>query len=72
MSAASRALAKLAAHEERQAEKARGWNIGIPIYTGPEAYGMAADMARRTALEERWRERIPRFVRRRLLRRSVW
>lgn len=75
MSAASRALMKLADHEQRMADKhARDFpdRARLPIYDGVETWELAADMARRTAQEQRWRERIPRFVRRRVLRRSIW
>lgn len=75
MSAASRALQKLAEHELRLAEAHRkDFPDGTrkPLYDAVDYWELAADMTHRTALENRWRERIPRFVRRRILRLSVW
>ncbi len=75
MSARSRALQELADHMTGLAEQhRRDFPDGtrIPIYDGVDLWELAADMAHRTALENRWRERLPRAIRRRVLRLSVW
>ena len=75
MSARSRALRELAAHlRYLQAEAQADAPCGMrPIYTAADAWDHAADMAERTADEERWRERIPRLPRKcRYRARVVW
>lgn len=64
MSARSRALEDLAVHFERLRDGAAGpLNPDAPpIYNGWDVWDRAADMARRTALEQRWRERLARLL----------
>lgn len=61
MSARSRALADLAVHFERLRDGTDGPNAW-KVYNGFDVWDKAADMARRTALEERWRERLARLL----------
>lgn len=65
MSARSRALNALADHCERLRDGAAGPldPDAQPIYNGFDVWDKAADMARRTALEQQWRERIARRLR---------
>lgn len=63
MSAQSRALNALADHCMRLSRDSDGNPYPMPIYTGTDLWEQAADMARRTALEQRWRERIARRLR---------
>ncbi|MHA6764751.1 hypothetical protein [Streptacidiphilus sp. PAMC 29251] len=63
MSAQSRALNRLADHCMRLSRDSDGRPYEMPIYTGTSLWEQAADMARRTALEQRWRERIARRLR---------
>jgi hypothetical protein len=59
VSARSRALDALADHFECLRDGSAGHldPDAAPIYNGYDVWDQAADMARRTALEERWRER---------------
>jgi uncharacterized protein Smg (DUF494 family) len=61
VSARSRALADLAAHFTALAQTTQEWGFEPPeIYSATDMWERAADMARRTAESERWRERIAR------------
>jgi hypothetical protein len=63
MSARSRALSALAAHCEVLAQQTREWDFEPPeIYSATDVWLRASDMARRTGLENRWRERIARWL----------
>jgi hypothetical protein len=62
VSARSRALGDLAAHFEALRDGAAGPldPEAPPLYNGWETWDYAADMARRTAAEQRWRSRAAR------------
>jgi hypothetical protein len=64
VSARSRALDALADHfEHLRSESLGGFGpTSPPIYNAYDSLSNAADMARRTALENRWRERAARWL----------
>lgn len=63
MSARSRALNDLADYCLRLSRDSDGNPWEHPICTATDLWEQAADMARRTALEERWRSRVARKLR---------
>lgn len=63
MSARSRALNDLADHCMKLSRDSDGSPYLMPVYTGTDLWEQAADMARRTARDERWRSRIARKLR---------